>query len=145
MTTIRFATDDDFDYCWNIDKDFQLAPQGEKRLRYKIEMSEIFIAEHEGKPVGYMRVDRFFARLPYIGLIYVEKDLRAQGIGKALLNFLEERTASEGGKFILSSSQENEPEPQYWHKKWGFREAGRISDVNEDYADEIVFRKNIKI
>lgn len=45
----------------------------------------------------------------------------------------------------MTSSQENEPEPQAWHKQHGFYEIGTLSDVNLPYEKtrEAFFMKRI--
>jgi GNAT superfamily N-acetyltransferase len=108
----------------------------------KIDAGEVLIAEKNTIPVGYLRIEYLWSKLPYITIIRVLPDHRKEGVGKALLAFLECELARAGHSILLSSSQADEPEPQSWHRHVGFTECGRLAKIN-DGVDEVFFRKRL--
>jgi GNAT superfamily N-acetyltransferase len=134
---VRFATPDDLDWCAEIDhtvSDFMF-------IQRKIGSDEVLIAEIDGQRKGYLRLDYLWSNVPYIGLIYVLESARKQGIGRALLSFLEKHLRSNGYTTLLSSSQVDEPSPQAWHRHMGFEECGILNGINPGGVGEVFFRK----
>jgi ribosomal protein S18 acetylase RimI-like enzyme len=113
-------------------------------LEWKLRNNEIFIAELEEGIIGYLRLEYLWTKFPYIGLISVNEDYRRQGIGSALLTFLEDYLYTTGHVTLFSSSQVNEVEPQIWHRRMGFEECGIINGINERNIGELFFKKTIK-
>ena len=109
----------------------------------KIDQSEVIIAEIDGQPVGYLRLEYFWSLVPYIALITVEPSFRRRGVGKAILEFLGAFLAQKDHEWLYTSSQANEPEPQMWHRHMGFEDCGIIVGINEGGISEIFFRKRI--
>jgi len=123
-------------HCTRIDGDVDA-----QILRWKVRRREIIVAEVEGRPVGYLRLEYLWSQVPYIGLIRVVPEHRRRGVGKAMLHFLEEFLRSKGHRWLYSSSQADEPEPQAWHRHMGFRECGFIAGINRGEVGEVFFRK----
>lgn len=140
---IRFATLDDFDLVRQFDPHSKFI--NPVRIRYKLSAQEIILAFESEKPVGIIKFSYFWATRPYLDLIWVNDELRGLGIGSQLLHFFEAFLIEQGHTHLLTSSQENEPEPQTWHKKHGFYEIGTLSDINLPYENtkEIFFIKRI--
>ncbi|HDN79435.1 MAG TPA: GNAT family N-acetyltransferase [Chloroflexi bacterium] len=135
---VRFAGLKDLEWC--IREDSDVDPEV---LRWKVEHQEIIIAEVDGQPVGYLRLEYLWSQVPYIGLIWVLPGYRRRGIGRAMLRFLEEFLRSKGHRVLYSSSQANEPEPQAWHRHVGFQECGFIAGINEGGVGEVFFHKSL--
>jgi len=135
---IRFAEPEDEPTCRRMDP-YLPAPV----LTHKIALHELVLVEIAGKAIGYVRLEYIWGKVPYIGLIWLEPQYRGQGIGKAVLSFLEAHLRERGCTFLLSSSQVNEPEPQAWHRAVGFRECGIIAGLNEGGVGEVFFRKDL--
>ena len=143
---IRFARLDDLDFA------YQDGYIPAKILKSKIEaqlalnpdrIEDVVIAEWNGKRVGYVRLEYLWSIVPYIALIRVLPEYRRQGIGKALLRFIETFLCEAGHDALYSSSQADEPEPQAWHRHVGFEECGFIAGINEGVG-EVFFRKNLR-
>lgn len=115
----------------------------ESEIRRKIDDGDVFVAIRNGDPVGYLRLEYLWSRLPYVALIRVTEPHRRSGVGSALIAFAERAAASEGHDALYSSSQVDEPEPQAWHRKMGFEECGLIAGVNEGGVGEVFFRKRL--
>ncbi len=143
---IRFARLDDLDFAH---QDGYICPEILKR---KIEgqtalnpdcIEDILIAERNGKRVGYVRLEYLWSIVPYIALIRVLPEYQRQGVGKALLGFIETFLRETGHEALYSSSQADEPEPQAWHRHVGFEECGFIAGINEGIG-EVFFRKSLR-
>ena len=144
--TIRFARLDDLDFAY---QDGYIPAEVLKR---KIEaqaalnpdhIEDIVIAEWNGRRVGYVRLEYLWSIIPYISLIQVLPEYRRQGVGKALLGFIETFLRDAGHEVLYSSSQADEPEPQAWHRYMGFEECGFVAGIN-DGIGEVFFRKCLR-
>ena len=142
---IRFARVDDLDFAY---QDGYIPAEALKR---KIEgqlalnpnrIEDVVIAEWNGKRVGYVRLEYLWSIVPYVSLIQVLPEYRRQGVGKALLRFIETFLRDAGHEALYSSSQADEPEPQAWHRHVGFEECGSIVGIN-DGIGEVFFRKSL--
>ncbi len=133
---VRFAGPEDLEWC--VVEDSHVT---ELVIRNKIVNDEIVIAELDGQPIGYLRLEYLWSNIPYIGVIFIIELYRNDGIGRKILSFLEEFLRSRGHDQLFSSSQANEPEPQAWHRSVEFVECGIISGLNEGGIGEIFFRK----
>jgi GNAT superfamily N-acetyltransferase len=136
MIRVRYATAADLDF---VTQDGYVPRDTVAR---KIEAREVVLAEVGTVPTGYARIEFLWSRLPFLALIRVLPDARRQGVGRAILAFLEGELREAGHALLLSSSQADEPEPQAWHRHVGFVDCGRLEGVNEG-VDEIFFRKEL--
>jgi len=137
---VRFANQVDLDGCIALDHPTMSA----EVIKRKIEQREIIVAEKAGRLVGYLRIEYLWSIVPYIALIWVVEDQRREGIGRAMLRYLENVLREQGHTALYSSSQANEPEPQAWHRHVGFEECGFIAGINEGGIGEIFFRKSLR-
>ncbi|OAA31012.1 hypothetical protein AT15_08530 [Kosmotoga arenicorallina S304] len=135
---VRFATETELAFCSGIDGELP-----EELLKEKMRKNELIISTQDNQPVGYLRLEYLWHKVPFIGLIYVLREYRGQGCGREMLRFLERYLRMKGYSFLLSSSQANEPEPQHWHRSSGFYECGMISALNRGRVGEIFFRKDL--
>ena len=132
----RLARPADLDWC---DRKDTLLPR--ETLERKIEMKQIFLAEAGGKPEGCLRIEYLWSTVPYISVVFVQEAFQRQGVGRALLEFVEDYLRQKGYEILLSSSTVTEPEPQAWHRAVGFRECGLLSGINGNGIGEIFFSK----
>ncbi|MFW5703574.1 MAG: GNAT family N-acetyltransferase [Patescibacteria group bacterium] len=141
--TIRFATETDFDLVRSIDPHAQnIDPD---RIRRKIQGAEILLAYADGEPVGLIRFSYFWSTRPYLDLIWFQPHARGKGYGTQLLHFLEQYLVRQGHTHLLSSSQENEPGPQQWHKNQGFTFCGELKGINlpQEETSEYFYIKSL--
>ena len=142
---VRFARLDDLDFAY---QDGYIPAEV---LRRKIDahialnpdrIEDVVIAEWNGERVGYVRLEYLWSIVPYIALIQVLPEYRRQGVGKALIRFIEIFLRDAGHETLYSSSQVDEPESQAWHRHIGFEEGGFIAGIN-DGVGEVFFRKGL--
>ncbi|HZG86694.1 MAG TPA: aminoglycoside 6'-N-acetyltransferase [Paenibacillus sp.] len=102
----------------------------------------IYLAFVEGECIGFihmsLRVDYVegsrSSPVGYVEGIYVEENHRRKGISKKLVEAGEQWSKSLGCNEIASDTEVDNYDSQQFHKKIGFREAGRI----------VAFIKNIE-
>ena len=109
----------------------------------KIEVQEVVLAEIEGQPVGYLRLEYLWSLVPYIALVTVEPPHRRIGVGQAMLAFVNQFLADADHEWLYSSSQADEPEPQAWHRHMGFQDCGIITGINAGGVSEVFFKKAV--
>ena len=137
-TSIRFARPSEVPLAHSFEYDVPLP-----RLKQMIHNKEIMFAFCRKKPVGYLRFQCFWMRIPYLALILIKPAYRKKGIGRSLLAFLERHLLALGFSKLLSSSTATEPGAQNWHRKVGFTEAGFIAGINSHDIGEVFFIKNL--
>lgn len=135
--TVRFADDGDLSF---VARDGYVSAE---IVRQKIGRREVFVAEAGGKPVGYLRLEYLWSKVPYVALVHVLPEHRRGGVGRAMLGFVEGFLRGCGHEALYSSSQADEPEPQAWHRRAGFEECGHIAGINEGGVGELFFRKRL--
>lgn len=111
-------------------------------LKRKIEQREIIVSRYQDEIVGFLRVEFMWSKTPFISMIRVSKKYQRQGIGKSLLQFLEEYLARKGNDILLVSATGIEKEPQRWHRHMGFKECGYIDKIQKE-GKEIFFYKKL--
>ena len=115
-----------------------------KTLNQKLLNNEIIVAKSDRKSIGLLILDFLWNHMPFISLIWVDKNYRRLGVGRALLIFLEDYLIKNNNEQLISSSMENAQDAQTWHKHMGFKECGLISEINADNIGEVFFRKTLK-
>lgn len=94
----------------------------------------VFLAQHKGEYIGFVHMSLRFdyvegsssSPVGYVEGIYVDIDHRKQGISKQLVAAGEQWAKSLGCKEIASDTELHNSGSQEFHKKIGFKEAGRI-------------------
>jgi len=143
MITIDFATIEDFEGYRPFDPHSKYI--NPELIKSKIKNSEIILAKENSELVGLLRLNYIWSTRPYIEFIFVKQEKRNLGIGKQLLQFLEDYLVKSEYAYLFSSSEEQDPKAIEWHKKNGFKEMGKLTDLNlpHDKTAEIFFSKKI--
>ena len=132
---VRTATESDLGF---VSQDGHLPDFVVKR---KVGDANVFLALRDGEPVGYLRLEWLWSKLPYIEMVWVPEPYRRSGVGRTLLTHVEAEVNGRGHAALYSSSQADEPEPQAWHRRVGFEECGLLAGLNEGGVGEVFFRK----
>ena len=109
-----------------------------------VSLGEYLVAEQDNEPVGFLRFSWFWGTIPFMDMIMVLPDYRNRGIGSALFKRWEEAMRENGATLLMISSKSDESEPQAWHRKHGFREAGSISFGHIQPVAEVFFVKDLR-
>lgn len=127
---IRYANPKDFSAVKKLDRELNT-----QQIRQKIQMKEIILAIQAGEPVGYLKFEWFWGKIPYLTWVFTQPELRGQGIANKMLEILKSKLAANSQ--IMSSYQDNAPQAKQWHNRTGFKKCGKISLINKDQSDEI--------
>ncbi|HEU4339244.1 MAG TPA: GNAT family N-acetyltransferase, partial [Planctomycetota bacterium] len=112
-------------------------------LRRKAAESEIAGAWVNGRPAGYMRIERLWSKVPYVSWIVVDTSAARRGVAAALLELADGVARESGSRWLFSSSQANARSARAWHRRRGFEECGRIRAVNPDGSGEVFYRRPV--
>ncbi len=135
---IRYGANDDYE--WLCENDTYVSSSWVRRC---LDHDEYIIAEEEAGILGFIRYSMFWGQIPYMDLIRVLPSMRRKGIGSAMVKFWENEMRKKSAKILMTSSMENEPEPQNWHKRNGFFETGKIGFGILEPVPEVFFVKNL--
>ena len=135
---VRFA--EPTDLAWCVEHDGWL---DEAELRRKVQAREMVVAELEGELVGLVRLDYLWSSLPHLAQVRVVEHRRREGIGRALVAFVEQQARSTGTDKILSSTRPDKVGAQAWHRQIGFTECGSLDGFGPNGEATIFFLKRI--
>jgi len=141
MINLRRANNEDIQPICSFD---QIAINNEENRRdfiaKSIESGVCFVAEIDGKVVGYTVFDYTFYSNGMIDMLYIYPEHRRQGIGTKLVKHVELICKTE--KLFTSTNQSNLP-MQRLLNKLGYVASGFIDNLDED-DPEIVYFKRVK-
>ncbi|WP_379071821.1 GNAT family N-acetyltransferase [Mesorhizobium sp. UC22_110] len=109
-----------------------------------LSLGEYIIAEQEGEPIGFLRFSWFWGTIPFMDLIMVLPDHRRSGIGTAVFRHWEATMRAAGATLLMTSSQSDEAEPQAWHRRNGFRDAGSVAFGHLQSIPELFLVKDLR-
>ena len=167
MIEIRSATADDIPFITEVYNDAILNTTAtfdtevksieDRMLWFKNHDSShpIIVAEDNGVLCGWASLTAWSDRCAYNGTaevsVYVHKDLRGKGIGKALLEILILKGESKGLHYLLSRIASGNEASIHLHTIFGFRHIGVMKEVGfkfGNYVDvhlmELVFKEPAK-
>lgn len=113
----------------------------EARFLRITEKYPFFVAEEDGKTVGYAYLDTFNPRSAYKKTtdlsIYIDKNVVSKGLGSLLLNKIEKEAEAHGFENIISLVTEENTASVIFHEKHGFKHAGRLEKVGVKFGKEL--------
>lgn len=111
-------------------------------LKEKLEKKEytIFVAEEEGKIVGFLIFEKLYGGVSYCTWLGVLREFRGKGIGRELLTTWEKEIISCGGHklMLLTQAEKNKT----FYEKCGFKEEG-LEKKSWFGLDALIFGKII--
>lgn len=108
-----------------------------------INMKEYYIARLDDKQRGFLRFSFFWGTIPYMDMIGVDEDVRRSSLGTGMFNRWEKDMRKKGAKILMTSAMSNEPEPQAWHRRNGFKESGQVTFGSLQTTPEVFFVKEL--
>ena len=103
---------------------------------------ERYLAKMNGERAGFLMISMQGAFVGYIQLLGVAARFRGQGVGKALLEYAEQRIFRETPNVFICVSDFNQ-EAQHFYAKLGYRRVGELQDFIIAGHSEILLRKTI--
>lgn len=132
---IRVANERDLELLIKYDKHI-----AENELKSLIHRERVLIAEENGDFCGWLRYNLFWDNTPFLNMLFVRDEYRAQGIGQALTLDWEKRMKMLQHELLMTSTLANE-QAQHFYRKLGYRDAGSLLLPSEPL--EIIFIKEI--
>ncbi len=134
----RLATENDLNKLFEIDSVVFKEPGRRKEIADWVGKGECFIAERSGTIVAYAALNYNFFHRGFIEMLMVDKNSRQQGIGEAFLNYLSSICKTD--TLWTSTNQSNQP-MQKLLARTGFRESGRIDNLDEGDPELVFYMK----
>ena len=103
---------------------------------------ERYLARLAGEPAGFLMISMQGAFVGYIQLLGVAPEFRGRGVGKALIDFAEQRIFRETPNVFICVSDFNQ-EAQGFYAKMGYQKVGELTDFIVAGHAEILLRKTI--
>jgi ribosomal protein S18 acetylase RimI-like enzyme len=116
-----------------------------KALNEGISKGEVFIAtnkEHECLGFIWFILNGAFHCFPYLHIIAVKEEFRNLGIGKKLLQYVEETTSKNSSKLFLVVADFN-PRAKRLYQNIGYKEVGTIPSLYKRGVTECLMMKEI--
>jgi ribosomal protein S18 acetylase RimI-like enzyme len=116
-----------------------------KALNEGISKGEVFIAinkEHECLGFIWFILNGAFHCFPYLHIIAVKEEFRNLGIGKKLLQYVEETTSKNSSKLFLVVADFN-PRAKQLYQNIGYKEIGTIPSLYKRGVTECLMMKEI--
>ena len=133
---IRVAVETDIDQIIKLEHLINL-----DLLKEKIKNKEILLCLENNKIIGLLRFGWLWDMFPFINHLWVVEELRKNGIGKKLVDYLEQITKEKNSNAIFTSTQSDEDGQHFW-RKIGFEDSGGFTFKKEPF--ELIMIKYIK-
>lgn len=134
---VRPARISDLDEIYAIDER-ALQDNDRRSLLWKeLYFGYVWIAERDGRGLGYAVASRHFYGFPFIELLNVRREQRRQGVAQALIAAIEAWVGS--GKLFTSTNTSNLP-MQHLCERLGFVRSGQIDNLDEGDPELIYFK-----
>ncbi len=129
---------------------------GRDELVRAIDQGEVIMAEVNARPVGYLRFKGITGNAPSVEYVLVRPEFRGQGLGRCLLERLQQFLHESGKKMVWGFASEGNTVFQDWFTAMGFEqvgispvfdaqpgsgETGNTKDAEE--GNQILFRKKL--
>ena len=132
---IRYANNEDFEIISKYDKHIS-----KEELENLIKLKRVIVMFNDNNFVGWLRFNLFWDNTPFMNMLYFIEGEREKGYGRKLVEFWEKEMASNGYKFVLTSTQSNE-DAQFFYRKIGYIDRGLLLLPNEPL--EMILYKSI--
>lgn len=105
--------------------------------------AELHVAESAGEILGFSWVEDggAFGRTPYLRLLAVDATLHGRGVGRALMDALEQRHADKRDIMLLVT--EANDLARGFYERLGYRQVGLLEDYVRDGTHECLYRKTL--
>jgi ribosomal-protein-alanine N-acetyltransferase len=103
---------------------------------------ERFLAKEAGEPAGFLMISMQGAFVGYIQLLGVARNFRGRGVGRALIEYAEQRIFRETPNVFICVSDFNQ-EAHGFYAKMGYQQIGELKNFIVAGRAEILLRKTI--
>ncbi len=132
---IRYAMETDAELVMELDQHI-----AKEEIKNAIHLHRIYLAEENGRVVGWLRYNLFWDSIPFMNLLYILAPDQGKGFGRQLVTFWEEDMTRQGYERLLTSTQSNEY-AQHFYDRLGYQAVGGFRLDGEAY--ELIFFKKL--
>jgi GNAT superfamily N-acetyltransferase len=134
---IRHVSENDRDF-WNL-LDRKLS---ESEFELKVRDKRGYVISNGDEPVGIMRYNLFWDRIPFLNLIFIKETYQGKGAGEQAMLFWENEMRRLGYNMVMISTQTDE-QAQHFYRKLGYVDRGCLILDNTPFeqASEIFMLK----
>lgn len=118
MLEIRYVQLEDKPFWFRLDRHLP-EPVFERKVRDK---SGYVLLENQ-TPVGLLRYNLFWDRIPFCTMLFIDCQCRKKGYGTRLMQDWEKDMKAQGYGMLLTSTQVDE-DAQHFYRKLGYRDCG---------------------
>ena len=120
MFQIRYVSEMDRAFWFSLDEHLS-----EQEFVRKIRDKQGYVMFHGKEPVGLMRYNLFWDRIPFLNLIYIKESHHGKGLGKQAMLLWENEMRELGHKMVMTSTQVDEG-AQHFYRKLGYQDRGAL-------------------
>lgn len=124
---------------------FAAESSAEKAVIEGINSGKLYVALENDQCIGFMYYipEGAFHSFPYLHLIAVKEEYRGKGVGKIMIDFLEEMVFKTRDKIFLVVADFN-PGGKLFYEKLGYMQVGIIPSLYREGIDEYLMMKAYK-
>ena len=97
-----------------------------EELQALIARGRLYLEEQDGKLVGWMRYSLFWDNTPFLNMLVVLPEFRAQGVGRRLMEAWHRDMTQDGYKLVLTSTVMSESAHGFF-RLLGYAECGILT------------------
>jgi ribosomal protein S18 acetylase RimI-like enzyme len=102
-----------------------------------------FVLHYDGKLAGGMGLRLNWMRGPYVQFLAVLPPFQCQGLGSALLDWVEAQSRAVGERNLWIAASEINTHARRLYERLGFREVATLDDLVCDGRAEVLYRKRL--
>lgn len=138
MVTVRRAREEDLQGCYDVDCNVFAADYRAAFLRAHARSDRLFVAEADGRVVGFIAYETEWIGTTYISLVCVHSTYQRQGIARRLFQAVEAACTTDR---LFSSAEEANSASIMMHEALGFQRSGYIENLPQPSREIIFFKK----
>jgi len=118
MLKLQYITKSDQPFWYTLDPRLS-----ESEFDLKIQDRRAYVIKDDDTPIGIMRYNLFWDRIPFLNHIKLMEPARGKGFGKQALLFWEAEMRALGHPMVMLSTQVDE-EAQHFYRPLGYQDKG---------------------
>jgi len=111
-----------------------------QELENLIRLNRVYLAEQEGRFLGWLRYNLFWDNTPFMNMIYLLEESRGKGIGRQFVEYWENAMKMLGYEVVMTSTASDEY-AQHFYVKLGYQVVGGFLPDGDPF--ELILSKRL--